>query len=1043
MKSFYWDCCRIEKSVARDGTVTAYNEWPGYPADSEVVYLSQGQLPGADGNHPAHYTRTDAIGREIESTSYVADPQFGYHFGYAEQVTTTAYPFGTDNFSVATDPQGICTTNITTWNNATNITVTSRAGITTTDIAIAGGAKITTTEWTDSVSGEQLKKMTKTESDIQPNDWKKTTSYVKYDDGEWLTQSETTHDFLGRVIATTTPLGTTTNFYDLASGRLIKGSRTGSADTLYEYNSLGEQTVTCQDVNKNGAVDYAGLDRINKIDRIYELRSNDWWQVTYNEVWVETNSANCITSSVSRVRMTGLGADTYNGGVLTAQSESEDWLGNITRSSTYTDAANATTWQVTDTPISTQNAFQKSIAGYPVQTISTTSVTNTFTYDGFAQQVTATDGRTNTTFTAYNDFGQVSYTQSFTNRMSYFYDDLGRRTAVSNALGQVSHTAYNSQGQTIATWGTSYPVAYEFNTAGRMIAMATTRSNEYANVNLNTLVPTGETLSSFSTQNSALDVTQWIYDETTGLLTNKLYTDGNRTTYTYTDAGRLATRTWARGITTTYIYGDLGQLTDINYSDSTPDVTFTHDRLDRIISASSSTSARTFHYDGLTLDYETQDGDIIDRKQDSFGRTIGYILTGGPLSPMTLTYSFDEYGRLSSVTSIIGIETNTFAYTYLPGTDLVNAMSSDSGVQWSRYYESERNLIIAVSNSWNATTISAFDYINDQLGSRTHRADYFNASTITNDFIYNIRGEVRGAIMGNDNHSYSNDPIGNREWNQLNGSTNTYVANQLNQYTSITGGISASPTHDDDGNMTFSSSWFYTWDGENRLISASNLTSGVFCEYAYDYQSRRISKTTLTPNPYSSLITKYIWDGWNVAAEIIVDQTTFTTNINYYTWGLDLSSTLQGAGGVGGLLSDTKIASSETNTYFAVGDANGNITEYVDVSGNIKAHGEHNAFGETKLSGSMKDDFTHWFSTKPFDADTGLIVYQRRYYEPILFRFLSRDPIKERGGNNLYLLGNNDAINKWDYLGMQRALSNATLKRYGFIIPWDFAEANV
>ncbi|MFA7175086.1 MAG: hypothetical protein WC340_17060, partial [Kiritimatiellia bacterium] len=51
-----WNCCYITNTIARDGIVTAYNEWPSNPADSEVVYLSQGQLPGADGNHPAHYT---------------------------------------------------------------------------------------------------------------------------------------------------------------------------------------------------------------------------------------------------------------------------------------------------------------------------------------------------------------------------------------------------------------------------------------------------------------------------------------------------------------------------------------------------------------------------------------------------------------------------------------------------------------------------------------------------------------------------------------------------------------------------------------------------------------------------------------------------------------------------------------------------------------------------------------------------------------------------------------------------------------------------
>ncbi|MCK9305350.1 MAG: hypothetical protein M0P27_08145, partial [Bacteroidales bacterium] len=91
----------------------------------------------------------------------------------------------------------------------------------------------------------------------------------------------------------------------------------------------------------------------------------------------------------------------------------------------------------------------------------------------------------------------------------YEYNNLGQRTMVSNALGQVSYTAYNSQGQTIATWGTSYPVAYEFNTAGRMIVMATTRSNDYANVNLNTLLAEGQTLSDCNIP--ALDITQWFY----------------------------------------------------------------------------------------------------------------------------------------------------------------------------------------------------------------------------------------------------------------------------------------------------------------------------------------------------------------------------------------------------------------------------------------------------------------------------------------------------------------------------------------------------
>ena len=83
------------------------------------------------------------------------------------------------------------------------------------------------------------------------------------------------------------------------------------------------------------------------------------------------------------------------------------------------------------------------------------------------------------------------------------------------------------------------------------------------------------------------DRTTWSCDQPqpTGLLTNKLYADGKGTAYTYTPDGKLATRAWARGVTTTYAYDAAGALAAIAYSDSTPGVTFTYDRLGRMASA--------------------------------------------------------------------------------------------------------------------------------------------------------------------------------------------------------------------------------------------------------------------------------------------------------------------------------------------------------------------------------------------------------------------------------------------------------------------------
>ena len=150
----------------------------------------------------------------------------------------------------------------------------------------------------------------------------------------------------------------------------------------------------------------------------------------------------------------------------------------------------------------------------------------------------------------------------------------------------------------------------------------------------------------------------------------------------------------------------------------------------------------------------------------------------------------------------------------------------------------------------------------------------------------------------------------------------------------------------------------------------------------------------------------------------------FHSSTNYYTWGNDLSGSLQGAGGIGGLLAVTTVSSETSSlsplTYYPLFDANGNVTEYVTTNGTVAARYAYDAFGDTVAStGPLAGAFTHRFSTKPFDAETGLVMYQLRPYEPGLGRWLTRDPIEEAGGNNLYGFAGNDGVNKWDYLGLK------------------------
>ena len=171
-------------------------------------------------------------------------------------------------------------------------------------------------------------------------------------------------------------------------------------------------------------------------------------------------------------------------------------------------------------------------------------------------------------------------------------------------------------------------------------------------------------------------------------------------------------------------------------------------------------------------------------------------------------------------------------------------------------------------------------------------------------------------------------------------------------------------------------------------------------------------------------LTRFLYDSWNLIAEY--DATSGSNDLDKtYTWGLDLSLSPQGAGGVGGLLSMTDEANSQT-FYYAF-DANGNVTQLIDESGSLAAHYEYSPFGQlTTSTGPMADANPFRFSTKYQDQATGLLYYGFRYYDAEMGRWLNRDPIGEFGGSNLYLMLFNDAVTFVDLLGLHTVLSSGS-----------------
>ena len=117
------------------------------------------------------------------------------------------------------------------------------------------------------------------------------------------------------------------------------------------------------------------------------------------------------------------------------------------------------------------------------------------------------------------------------------------------------------------------------------------------------------------------------------------------------------------------------------------------------------------------------------------------------------------------------------------------------------------------------------------------------------------------------------------------------------------------PTYDLDGNLLTYGGWTFVWNGENRLVKTESASSvpdaqKVKVENDYDFVGRRVRKTVssgYSGGTYTTTnVTTYVWDGFNIIAEMCDAGYT-----NWYTFGLDLSGTLQGAGGVGGLLAVT------------------------------------------------------------------------------------------------------------------------------------------
>ena len=172
---------------------------------------------------------------------------------------------------------------------------------------------------------------------------------------------------------------------------------------------------------------------------------------------------------------------------------------------------------------------------------------------------------------------------------------------------------------------------------------------------------------------------------------------------------------------------------------------------------------------------------------------------------------------------------------------------------------------------------------------------------------------------------------------------------------------------------------------------------------------------------------KWIYDGWLLLAEIEEKVSAPAAPAKLaagYHWGRDLSGSLEGAGGVGGLVLLEDWRTGTAQRHFYTYDGNGNVMGLIDLTDigdpRVSAEYEYGPFGEAlRVSGPLGQSNPFRFSSKFADYLSGLVYYGYRYYQPATGRWLSRDPIGIRGGINLYGMCRNDAVNAWDPRGLE------------------------
>ena len=173
-----------------------------------------------------------------------------------------------------------------------------------------------------------------------------------------------------------------------------------------------------------------------------------------------------------------------------------------------------------------------------------------------------------------------------------------------------------------------------------------------------------------------------------------------------------------------------------------------------------------------------------------------------------------------------------------------------------------------------------------------------------------------------------------------------------------------------------------------RLIRVRN--GSTVTEFVYDGLGRRVAEWD-----NGSLAKQWVWCGTELCEERNASN---TVTKRFFPQGEQISGT----------------------AYFYSRDHLGSVREMTDASGTVHARYNYDPFGarsaNTITTSAVESDFG--FTGDYYNATVGLDLTLYRAYNPVLGRWINRDPIGEKGGLDLYAYVRDNPVDLTDFFGL-------------------------